>query len=175
VREKSENTIRNLKRYYGLLLGELDRIKSPPKRVRRLKRDRQLFESQAPDRSKRTKFIEESLPHLAYVIGMYDPSWDPAQAPPIRPRGKRFLPHGAIAEAAMDILREEAGNIFITIAEIVDRIGQQYSIDLSTVEARQKYHTAVNNALMKTYRKFLVCNEAQPTGWAIRQEPEEHD
>jgi hypothetical protein len=75
----------------------------------------------------------------------------------------------------MDILREEVGNIFITIAEIVDRIGQRYSIDLSTVEARQKYHTAVNNALMKTYRQYLVSNDAQPTGWAIRKEPEQHD
>lgn len=176
MREKSDHTLRNLKRFYGHLLGELARIHAPPKRVRRLDRDRQLFDSEAEARKERRQYIEESLPHLAYVITMYDPSCDPTLTRPIRPRGQRsLLPHGAIAEAAMDILREEAGKAFLTIADIVEEIGLRYSLDLSTSEAYQKLHTAVNNALMKTYRKFLVCNEAEPTGWAIRQEPEEHD
>jgi hypothetical protein len=172
LREKSALALRDLKRFYAELTGELSRIKAPPKRLRRLQRDREKYESEGPARREREKYIEGSLPHLAHVIKMYDPSWDPSQVRPIRKVVDRStLPHGTIAAAAMDILRESKGAYF-SMAEIVSIIGEQYGIDLSTVEARQKFHTAVNNALMKTHKDFLVSDDGRPKKWALREETE---
>lgn len=139
---------------YAKLLGELKRIQAPPKYETRLKPDRDRFLAEAPQREARQRQIREGLPHLAYVIRMFEPEWDEADVKPVRPRAANSgLPPQGIGGAAMDILREASEPL--TIAEIVDLIANKNGFVLDTVELRQKYHTAVNNQIKKTYKSFI--------------------
>lgn len=139
---------------YAKLRGELLRIEKPPKYETRLKLDRDRFLAEAPQREARRQQIHEGLPHLAYVIRMFEPGWDDTTVKPIRPRAANTgLPPEGIGGAAMDILREASEPL--TIAEIVDLIADKNGFVLDTVDLRQKYHTAVNNQIKKTYQPFV--------------------
>ena len=139
---------------YAKLLGEIRRIEKPPKYETRLKADRERFLAEAPEREARRKQIHEGLPHLAYVIRMFEPEWDEAAVKPIRPRAANSgLPPEGIGGAAMDILREATEPL--TIAEVVDIIAERNGFVLDTVDLRQKYHTAVNHQIKSTYEPFV--------------------
>lgn len=154
-----------LTRVYAKLLGERSRIDNPPRRVTRLIPDRQAFDNEAPERALRREEIEVSLLHLRHVIKMLDPEWSSSDVVPIKPnagRGRR--PPGGWIGAALDCLRE-AGTP-MTVAEIVTWIAEKHDFDVSTVEFRQKYHTAVNNSLMR-FRDNLIELKGYPTKWAL--------
>ncbi|MNI04066.1 hypothetical protein D3C73_569800 [compost metagenome] len=139
---------------YAKLLGELCRIENPPKYETRLKPDRERFLAEAPVREARRNQIKEGLPHLAYVIRMFEPEWDETGVKPIRPRESNSgLPPEGIGGGAMDILRETKTPL--TIAEIVSLIAEKNGYILDTVDLRQKYHTGVNNQIKTTYKSFV--------------------
>ncbi len=158
---------RGLKTLYSKLLGERDRIKSPPKRLLRLKSDREAYAAAALDRALRMSQIEEALPHFAYVIQWIDPSWDPAAAEPIRPREvQEGAPPVGFVTAAFAVLWK--ASCPMTIAEVAGAVSDRYGVPLSDVPKRQRYHTAVNNALMH-YRDQLVCDDdGYPLKWALK-------
>lgn len=166
MNEEEKLAIR-LGKIHGQMLGELERLDNPPKRLLRLIPDRQAYEAAAPAREERRSAIVEALPHLAYVVKMLNPDWDDTAAKPIRPReANRGIPPQGVAGTAMDIIKETTWPL--TIAEIVDLLGERFGYDLSTVAERQRYHTAVSNGLMHTYREDLVEHPGSPTRWSWR-------
>jgi hypothetical protein len=157
----------SLKRLYGKLLGERARILQPPKRLLRLKADRESYAAQEGERSARLSEIETALPHVAFVIKMLDPGWDATTAKITRPNERREgIPAQGFASAAMGVLWDAARPL--TIAEIAQTIADDSDVALVDVPTRQRYHTAVNNSLM-TFRSELVCYaDRYPNRWAIR-------
>lgn len=154
---------------YAKLLGELERLQEPPKRLLRLIPDREAFAAAAPEREKRCAEIEEALPHVAFVVAMLDPSWDRASVEAIRPREpNRGSPSEGISGAAMDALRDAVEPL--SIAEIVAIIGERFGWDLTSVPERQRYHTAVNNGLMHSFREDMIKHPGYPTRWSWRQD-----
>lgn len=169
--QEDERLAVRLAKIYGQMLGELERLKSPPKRLLRLIPHREAYEAAAPARDERCAAITEALPHLAYVVKMLSPDWDQAAAKPIRPRQpNRGIPPQGVAGAAMDIVKDFGRPL--TIAEIVDLVGERFGYDLSTVAERQRYHTAVNNGLMSTFRQDLIEHPGYPTRWSWRTDDE---
>lgn len=155
-----------LQRHYAKMLGELAWLDAPPKRLTRLLPDRQRFEAERPVRDARRAAIIEALPHLAYVIRMFAPDWDETSVKPIRPRAaKSGLPPQGISGAAIDILREAEQPL--SIAEIVVRIADKHDLEVDSVGQRQKYHTAVNNALKSTFRDVIAKVDGYPERWFL--------
>lgn len=144
-----------LTQVYARLLGERQRLETPPKYVTRLIPDRLAYEAAAPERKRRFQQIEEALPHLEYVIGMLDPAFSASNVISVRPKKAHdtSLPNG-ISGTALDILRELKGPL--APAEIVQIMGARYGLDLSTVPERQRYYDAINGAFSGTYREYLV-------------------
>ena len=156
-----------LAKIYCRMLGELERLEHPPKRLVRLIPDREAYEAAAPERAARREVILEALPHVAYVVKMLNSAWDQSAAEPIRPKEpRRGIPPQGVAGAALDILKEATQPL--TIAEIVEMLGESFGYDLTTVAERQRYHTAVNNGLMNIYRQDLVEHPGSPTRWSWR-------
>lgn len=154
---------------YAKLLGELEWLRKPPKSLTRLTSDKEAYRADTPERKRRRAEIEEALPHVAFVIGMLDPSREVTSIKPIRPRRPNSgLPPGGIAGAAMRVLQDAAAPL--SIARIVTIIGKRYDLDLSDVPQRQKYHTAVNNALIPRFKDDLVEYPGYPTRWMLRSD-----
>lgn len=59
-----------------------------------------------------------------------------------------------IAGTAMDIVRE--ADEPLAPAEIVQIMGERFDLDLSTVQERQRYYDAINQAFAGTYRDYLI-------------------
>ena len=170
VPEKNKIARGALKKLYQRYLGELARIEAPPKSMNRKWRGRDEYLEAAPARAARADQIREALPHLAYVIRIFDPTWDPLTAKPIQPSRRhddRPRPSIGWSRAALMVLRE--ADEPLTIAEIVSVICDRYDIDISTVEESQRCHTAVNNPLMATYKHQLVANGGQPARWSLKR------
>lgn len=154
-------------RHYAKLVGELGWLDNPPKRLTRLLPDQERFEAEQPARQARREAVLEALPHLEYVIRMFEPEWDRAAVKPIRPRApKSGLPPQGISGAAIDILRE--ADQPLSIAEIVSRMADRHDLEIDTVAQRQKYHTAVNNTLKSTFRDAIAKVEGYPERWFVR-------
>jgi hypothetical protein len=154
---------------YAKLLGELEWLRKPPKRLTRLAPDREAYRAGVPDRERRRAEIEEALPHVAFVIVMLDPTREVTTIKPIRPRQPNSgLPPGGVAGAAMRVLRD--ATVPMSIAKIVTVIGKRYDLDLSNVPQRQKYHTAVNNALFPRFKDDLIEYPGYPKRWMLRSE-----
>src|SRR5690606_33822006 len=98
---------RRLTQVYAKLLGERERLLSPPKYLRRLIPDRAAFDEAAPERTARLAEIEEALPHLVFVVKLLDPAFDEATVKPIRPKSPNRAPmENGISGTAMDIVRD---------------------------------------------------------------------
>lgn len=144
-----------LAKVYGRLLGEREWLLAPPKYLTRLKADRTAFQTAAPERQRRLADIEMALSHFAPVIAMLDPALDLTSVRPIKPKSQHRVPlPNGIAGTAMDILRETGDTL--TPAEIVRVMGERYGLDLSTVQERQRYYDAINQAFAGTYREHLI-------------------
>lgn len=160
----------SLKRLYGRWLGELEWIEAPPKTMRRPSRRRDKFLDEAPLRAARADEIRRGLPCIAYVIAIYDPDWRPEMAKAIRPSAKRAAnqapgpPQGWTA-AALDVLRE--ADTPLSMAEIVEEIGERYDLDLGDVAERQRRHTAVNNGLRRAHSARLVAAFGVKERWQM--------
>ena len=163
--------IDSLKKLYRRHLGELAWIEAPPKTMARKSRDRDSFEAATPDRARRAVEIRGDLPHLAHVIRIYDPEWDEAAARPIRPKAKNKAtpkPQQGWALAALTVLRDAAEPL--TMADVVSIICDKYDIAADTVFERQRFHTAVNNALRRNrHNRLLIKHEGQPTRWSLQR------
>jgi len=156
-----------MKRLYGRLAGELAWIENPPKTMARKSRDRETFLAEAPIRAARAEEITAALPHVAYVIGLYDPAWSPEETKPIRPKADWNRPAGQnITASAMDVLREAERPL--EISEIVARIAMRGDFELTDLHVRQRLHTGVYHGLNRTYRRALVHDGGSPQRWALR-------
>ena len=144
-----------LTRIYAKLLGERERLLKPPKYVTHLKPERQAYEATQADRDQRVVEIEAALPHLAYVIQMLDPLVDLNKVKPVRPKAlnRVAMPNG-ISGTAMDIVR--SSDEPLATSEIVDIMGEQFGLDLSSVTERQRYYDAINQAFAGTFRDDLI-------------------
>jgi hypothetical protein len=144
-----------LTRTYAKLHGERERLVKPPKYVTRLIPDRQAHEEAESDRQQRVREIDEALPHLAYVIQMLNPLVDLEQVKPIRPKAlhRAEMPNG-ISGTAMDIVREAVEPL--ATYEIVDIMGEQFGLDLSSSRERQRYYNTINTAFARTFRDDLI-------------------
>lgn len=166
---KEERLLSALTTKYRELLGELAWIENPPKRMQRAA-ERERHEAGAAMRAARADQIKEALPHLAHVIRMYDPEWDAAAVLPIRPKAKKAgLPPQGIPAAVFDVLRDNLGRR-LTVAEIVDAIADKHDLDVSTVSARQKLHTAVNHRLVYDVTGQVLRDGGRPRRWWLRTE-----
>jgi hypothetical protein len=160
-----------LKRLYRRLLGELAWIEEPPKTMARKSRDRDKFEAAQPARTVRACEIREDLPHVAHVVRLYDPTWDPTTAKPIRPHARHAAtpkPKGGWALATLAALRETDDDL--TVAEIVMAICDRHDIENKSVSDRQRCHTAVNNALVTKRRQgFVEKLDGRPSRWSLKR------
>lgn len=144
-----------LTKIYAKLLGEQERLASPPKYLRRLIPERAAYDAAEPERAKRLAQIEDAVPHLVQVISFLDPAFDKADVTPIRPKTPQRVPMpNGISGTAMDIVRE-SGRI-LAPAEIVQIMGERFGLDLSTVGERQRYYDAINQAFVGTFRDDLI-------------------
>lgn len=144
-----------LTKIYAKLLGERDHLIAPATYLTRLIPERAAHDAEAPIRAQRLAEIDEALPHVAYVIGMLDASFDEKQVKPLRPRRPNRVPMpNGIAGTALDIVRECTEPL--ATAEIVQIMGERYGLDLSTVRERQRYYNSINAAFVGTYRDDLV-------------------
>ena len=144
-----------LTKVYAKLLGERERLVKPPKYITRLIPERRAYEAAQADRDQRVVEIDNALPHLAYVIQMLDPLVDLNKVKPIRPRAlnRVEMPNG-ISGTAMDIVRE--ADRPLAPSEIVDIMGEQFGLDLSSVRERQRYYDAINQTFAGTFRDDLI-------------------
>lgn len=166
MRPRSPSVTLGLEKLYRKLLGERDRILCPPKRARRLDADRVAYDAGAEQRVIRLTEIEEALPHVAYVIKLYQPDWRESDVKPIRPKADwSNLPPNGWTAAAVDVLREAKSPL--TIAEIVVMVGDRYDLDLSTVQLRQKAHTSVNNGLKRSFGHVVTRHGGRPERFTI--------
>lgn len=159
-----------LTKLYRRYLGELLWLEAPPKSMNRKWRGGREFLEDAPTRAARADHIREALPHIAFVIGIYEPTWHAASAEPIQPsvsHSARPRPPTGWTGAALAVLKDS--DEALTIAEIVAVICERYDIDISTVAERQRCHTAVNNPLMRRHRHLLVCHDTTPARWSLRR------
>lgn len=144
-----------LTKIYAKLLGERERLLKPPKYITRLISERRAYEAAQAERDQRAGEIDAALPHLAYVIQMLDPLADLNKVKPIRPKAlnRVEMPNG-ISGTAMDIVRE--ADEPLAPSEIVDIMGYQFGLDLSSVRERQRYYDAINQAFAGTFRDDLI-------------------
>jgi hypothetical protein len=160
-----------LKGLYRRRLGMLQWIEAPPKTMDRASRDGDAFRAAAPGRAAEAEKIKEDLPHIAYVVRLYDPTWDPASAKPIRPHTKHRAtpkPRGGWALAMLTVLR--GTHEPLTVTEIVEAICDQHDIINETVSDRQRCHTAVTGALRTRSRQGLVIkHDGRPVRWSLKR------
>ena len=144
-----------LTKLYAKLLGERERLVKPPKYITRLIPKRRAYEAAHAYRDQRVREIDSALPHLAYVIQMLDPRVDFDKVKPVRPKAlnRVELPNG-ISGTAMDIVR--AAEEPLALSEIVDIMGEQFGLDLSSSRERQRYYDAINQAFAGTFRDDLI-------------------
>ena len=159
-----------LTQVYAKLLGERERLISPPKYLRRLIPDRAALDETASARAARLAEIEEALPHLVYVVKLLNPTFIETSVKPIRPKSSNKVPmKNGIAGTAMDIVRE--ADTPLAPAEIVQIMGERFGLDLSTVREKQRYYDAINQAFAGTYREDLIEHPGQLSdnpGWRRR-------
>jgi len=156
-----------LKKLYGRLAGELAWIEKPPKTMARKSRGREKFLAEASLRAARAEEIREALPHVHYVIGLYDPEWSPGEFEPIRPKAEWGRPVGpSFTGTALDVLREAERPL--EISEIAARVAERLGIDLPDSNARQMRHTSVFQGLKRTYSDLLVHDGGSPQRWALK-------
>ena len=110
--------------------------------------------------------IRQALPHVIYVIQMFEPDWDPEQEKLIRPlrRGPNRPPHGW-ADAAFDVLRD--ADDWLTVREMLDRIVERHDLSIDDGPAHVQAYGAINAALQRATRG-LVNDGGQPPRWALR-------
>ena len=120
----------------------------------------------AEQRANRLREIDEALPHVAFVLKLYQPDWREEEAKPIRPKAdwSNRPPNGWTA-AALDVLRDASAPL--TIAEIVAIAGDRYDVDLSTVALRQMAHTTVNNGLKGSFGHLLRRHAGRPQRFTL--------
>jgi hypothetical protein len=107
-----------------------------------------------------------ALPHIVYVIQMFEPDWNPEQEKLIRPhrRGPNRPPHGW-ADAAFDVLREDGD--WLTVREMLDRIVERHDLSVDDGPAHVQAYGAINAALQRAQRG-LVNDGGQPPRWALK-------
>lgn len=166
MRPRSPSVPLGLDKLYRSLLGERDRITNPPKRLRRLEADRLADDAGADQRAKRLVEIDEALPHIAFVLKLYQADWSEEHAKPIRPKADwSNLPPNGWTAAAVDVLRETSEPL--TIADIIEVIGNRYDVDLTTVVLRQKAHATVNTALKRSFGHVLRRHGGRPERFTL--------
>ena len=160
---------KQLKGVYGRWAGELHVIENPPKSLKRAWRGRDAYEARAPERARRADEIREALPHLAYVIKMFDPDWRTEDAELVRPKAEVDPgpgPSVGWVSAAISVLRE--ADRYLSIAEIVEEIADRWDYDDSSVTARQRGHTAVTKGLQSRVREGIVVrDDGEPARYAL--------
>ena len=156
----------HLRQLYARLGGELRWIENPPKLRQKKWRGGEAFAAEAGGRETRAEEIREALPHIVYVIQMFDPEWDPAREKLIRPlrRGPNRPPHGW-ADAAYDVLRETGD--WLTVREMLDRVVERHDLSVDDGPAYVQAYGAINAALQRAQRG-LVNDGAQPPRWALK-------
>lgn len=156
----------HLKRLYGRLGGELHWIENPPKLRQKKWRGGEAFAAEAGERETRAKEIREALPHIVYVIQMFDPEWDPDQEKLIRPlrRGPNRPPQGW-ADAAYDVLRETGE--WLTVREILDHVAERHDLSIDDGPAHVQAYGAINAALQRA-QQGLVNDGGLPPRWALK-------
>ena len=156
----------HLKRLYGRLGGELRWIENPPKLRQKKWRGGEAFAAEAAERETRAEEIREALPHIVFVIQMFDPEWDPDQEKLIRPlrRGPNRPPHGW-ADAAYDVLRENGD--WLTVREMLDRVVERHDLSVDDGPAYVQAYGAINAALQRA-KRGLVNDGGQPPRWALK-------
>lgn len=161
---------RRLTQIYAKLLGERERLLSPPKYLRRLIPERAAFDEAAPEREKRIAEIGETLVHLAHVVRMLDPTFDEAAVKPVRPKVQRDVPMpNGISGSALDIIRD--ADEPLAPSEIVEIMGERFGLDLSTPAKRQRYYDAINQAFSGYYKDDLIEHPSElpdNPGWRRR-------
>lgn len=154
---------------YARAVGELAWLKSPPKRLSRLKSDKRAMEESSEARSARVRDLEEAIPHIGATLQFVMPEVDLAAIKPIRP--SRPDPDGrppqGILGAAFNILQDATAPL--TIKEIVEQMADLYDLDISTVPKRQRYHTAVNNGLKRSL-DVVTMVPGQPDRFQLRSD-----
>lgn len=156
----------HLRQLYARLGGELRWIENPPQLRLKKWRGGEAFAAEAEEREARAKEIREALPHIVYVIQMFDPGWRPEQEKLIRPlrRGPNRPPPGW-ADAAFEILRE--ADDWLTVRDMLDRIVERYDLSVDDGPAHVQAYGAINAALQRATRG-LVNDGGQPPRWALR-------
>ena len=136
-----------LKRRYAKLLGELERLEKPPKYETRLSYDRMRYAAEENERCGRIRRIREELPHLEYMVRVFDDGWDIDSVKPIRPKEPKAydLTHTARWGVALDLLRESRQDY--SIGEMTREVAARHGIDVSTSDLYEKLRTAINNGL----------------------------
>lgn len=173
MQDENVNLARRLGAVYAKLLGERERLLTPPKYVTRSVADKRAYEAEEGVRHARVAEIEAALPHFIYVLKALDPEIDERQIRPIRPKRRNHAPMpNGIAGTAMDIVRE--AHTPLAPSEIVAIMGERFDLNLSTVRERQRYYDAINHAFMGSYRHDLIQHpglgaetDADP-GWRRR-------
>lgn len=168
MRARTPSIPLGLEKLYRQYLGERERITNPPKRLRRLEADRVADDANAQARANRLIEIDEALPHIAYVLRIYKPDWSEADVRPIRPKAEwSALPTNGWTAAAVDVLRQ--ADEPLSIAEIVSIVGDQNDLDLTTVAARQKAHTSVNNGIKRSFGHLLERFPGTPERFGLKR------
>ena len=156
----------HLRQLYARLGGELRWIENPPQLRLKKWRGGEAFAAEAEEREARANEIREALPHIVYVIQMFDPEWRPEQEKLIRPlrRGPNRPPHGW-ADSAFDVLRQ--ADEWLTVREILDRIVERYELEVHDGPAHVQAYGAINAALVRA-TSGLVNDGSQPPRWALK-------
>lgn len=156
----------HLKTVYARLGGELRWIENPPKLRTKKWRGGEAFAAEAGDREARAEQLREAIPHIVYVIRMFEPEWNPEQQKLIRPlrRGPNRPPHGW-ADAAFDVLRE--ADDWLTVRDMLDQIVERHDLKVDDGPAHVQAYGAINAALQRATRG-LVNDGGQPPRWALR-------
>jgi hypothetical protein len=118
-----------------------------------LTKKRVALQYEKQELEKRLAQLTAEIAALDYAIKIVAPAWIAPVAPAKRPPAKSPLPHGAIAESCLELLRDrhEAGT-----SEITELIVKRYGLVLKGKTEQQDLASAVAMALRRFERKGVV-------------------
>ena len=156
----------NLRNRYARLAGELSSLRVPAKYRSRLRRDRDLLEQSAGDRAERIAQLERDMLTLEAALRMLQPDWSPEDVAPIRPLRRRSpLPHGGIAQAALDLLRISEHRL--TSREIGEALAERLHLDRSSVAARERLRDNIGSVLARLDTEVAHDGGRPRRWWAV--------
>lgn len=118
-----------------------------------LTKKRVALQYEKQELQKRLAQLIAEIEAIDYAIKIVAPGWVPPAAPAKRPPTKSRLPHGAVAETCLELLRDRHE---ASTGQITESITKRFGLELKTKTEQQDLASAIAMALRRFERKGVV-------------------